>query len=172
MRVLHDSGPEDRRPARQVGQRLRVPGHRHRRGAGAEVKSGRRRRAEAAEPGQPGQNPRRGRGGGHGHGTAGGVERGSAQDVVNSVRGGGGALLRRTEPRGQTRGALDPRGGHGHAARVGRRGGRGGGGVGPAGGQRVGRVQRGLHLRHAVQRGQRRGAEEEALSGPVHLTHR
>lgn len=170
MRVLHDSGPEDRRPARQVGQRLRVPGHRHRRGAGAEVKSGRRRRAEAAEPGKPGQNPRGGRG--HGHGTAGGVERGSAQDVVNSVRGGGGALLRRTEPRGQSRGALEPRGGRGHAARVGRRGGRGGGGVGPAGGQRVGRVQRGLHLRHAVQRGQRRGAEEEALSGPVHLTHR
>lgn len=50
--ALHHSGPEDRRPAREVRQGLRVPGHRHRRGPGAEVQSGRRRRAEAAEPGQ------------------------------------------------------------------------------------------------------------------------
>lgn len=174
MRALHHSGPEDRRPAREVRQGLRVTGHRHRRrGAGAEVKSGRRRGAEAAEPGQPRQNPRRGGRGGHGDRGAGGGGGGPAEDVVNSVRGGGGALLRGAEPRGQPRGALDPRGGHRHAPRVGGGGGRRGGGVGAGGGERVGRVQRGLHLGHAVQSCQGGGAEEEgALSGPVHVTHR
>lgn len=126
MRALHDPRPEDRRPARQVRQRLRVPGHRHRGGGtGAEVEPGRRRGAEAAEAGQPRQNPRRGGGGGgHGHRGAPGRRRGPVEDVVNPVGGGGGALLRGAEPRGQPRGALDPRGGHGHAARVGGRGGR------------------------------------------------
>lgn len=150
VRTLHDSRPEDRSPAGQVRQRLRVPGDRHRSGSRAEVKSGRRWGAEAAEPGQTGQNPRRGRGGGGGHCCRGAGGR-PVEDVVYSVRGGGGTELRGAEPRGQPRGGLDPRGGHGHATRVGGGGGRGGGGVGSGGGERVGRVQRGLHLGHAVQ---------------------
>lgn len=170
VRTLHDSRPEYRRPPRQVRQGLRVTGHSHRGGSGAEVKSGRRRRTQAAEPGQTGQDPRRGGGRGSAGDTSGG---GSVQDVVYSVGGRGGAELRGAESRGQARGRLDPRGRHGHPARVGGGGGRGGGGAGPAGGQRVGRVQGGLHLGHAVQSCQRRWAQEEgALARPVHRTQR
>lgn len=166
--ALHHPRPEDGRPSWQVRQGLRVPGHGHGGRGGAEVEPGGRRRAEAAEPGQTRQDPRGGGGGGPGGGGAGPV-----QDVVNSVRGGRGALLRGAEPGGRAGGALDARGGCGHAARVRGGGSRWGRGGGATGGERVGRVQRGLHLGHAMQSSQGGRAEEEgALTGPVHRTRR
>lgn len=58
--ALHNSWPENGRPAGQLGQRLGVPTYRgHGRCAGAEVEPRRRRRrTQAAEAGQASQKPR------------------------------------------------------------------------------------------------------------------
>lgn len=80
---LHHPGPEDGRPAGQLGQRLRVPGHR-----GAEVHPGRCGRRQPVYPREAGQQ------------LPGGGD-GSPQNVAYSMRGSPGDVRAEVGQRGR-----------------------------------------------------------------------
>lgn len=108
-RALYHSRPEDRRPPRQLRQRLRVPGY----GGGAEVHAG--RGGQAVDAGQPAQQ------------VAGGAH-GPPQDVADAVRRPQGQLRveaaqgRRLEAGGVLQGVGEERALHlGHVVQRGQR---------------------------------------------------